>query len=104
MAAEVIWTEPALQELNDIYVYYSEHKSEIVAVKLFNTIVNAADRLGLFPEMGTTEELLKNRRKCYRSLIEGNYKVVYYVEDNNVYIALIWDCRQNPWRLIDKLK
>ena len=104
MATEVVWTEPALDELNGIYTYYSEYKSEATAVKLFNAIVDASDRLALFPEMGGIEELLKGRRKSYRSMIEGNYKIVYYIENNKVYIALVWDCRQNPLRLLDRLK
>ena len=104
MATEVVWTEPALDELNEIYTYYSEQKSESVAVNVFNAIVDAADRLALFPKMGEVVDLLSGRMKCYRSLIEGNYKIIYYEENNIVNIALIWDCRQNPLRLLDKLK
>jgi hypothetical protein len=28
-----------------------------------------------------------------------HYKVIYYVEKNVIYIATIWDCRQNPVKL-----
>lgn len=75
-----------------------------MAVNVFNAIVDAADRLALFPQMGEVVDLLSERMKCYRSLIEGNYKIIYYEENNIVNIALIWDCRQNPLRLLDKLK
>lgn len=104
MATEVVWTEPALDELNGIYTYYNEYKSEATAVKLFNAIVDASERLAIFPKMGGIEELLRDRQKCYRSMIESNYKIVYYIEKKNIYIASIWDCRQNPLRLLDRLK
>ncbi len=29
MATEVVWTEPALDELNEIYTYYSEQKANL---------------------------------------------------------------------------
>ena len=36
----------------------------------------------------------------YRSLIEGNYKIVYCLEkDKYIRIVAIFDCRQNPDKL-----
>lgn len=104
MEIEVIWTEPALDELNEIYNYIFEQRSEKAADKVSNAIVDATERLSKFPQLGGVEEQLNGREKTYRSLIEGYYKIIYYVEENNVYIALIWDCRQNPLRLLDRLR
>lgn len=104
MEIEVIWTEPALDELNEIYNYIFEQRSEKAADKVSNAIVDATERLSKFPQLGGVEEQLNGRKKTYRSLIEGYYKIIYYVEENNVYIALIWDCRQNPLRLLDRLR
>ncbi|MCD4833189.1 MAG: hypothetical protein K8R31_05275 [Bacteroidales bacterium] len=29
-------------------------------------------------------------------LVVGNYKIIYWIEDNYIKIATIFDCRQNP--------
>ena len=91
MATEVIWTEPALYELNQVYEYYRANYSESAAVKIFNRLVDAADSLLPFPNIASIEDLLKHRKEGFRSLVEGNYKIIYYVEDDTVYIATLWD-------------
>lgn len=104
MAAEVIWTEPALDELNQVYEYYRKNYSESAAVNIFNKLVDAADSLSPFPNMASVEELLKHRKECFRSLVEGNYKIIYYVVNDTIYVATLWDCRQNPIRLLDRFR
>ncbi|ELI5382506.1 type II toxin-antitoxin system RelE/ParE family toxin, partial [Vibrio parahaemolyticus] len=49
--AEIIWTEPALSDLNDIAEYIA--LENIVAAKqLVQTIVSKVERLEAFPESG----------------------------------------------------
>lgn len=54
--------------------------------------------------MASVEELLKHRKECFRSLVEGNYKIIYYVVNDTIYVATLWDCRQNPIRLLDRFR
>ena len=104
MATEVVWTEPALEDLNQVFEYYRSHYSETSAVKIFNVLVDAADSLLPFPDMAPKEELLRHRREGFRALVQGHYKIIYYIENDIVQIAMIWDCRQNPIRLIDRFR
>ena len=54
--------------------------------------------------MGLVEPLLEGRNKVYRSLvIHKLYKLVYYVDEETIYIADLWDVRRDPDRLIARL-
>ena len=44
------------------------------------------------PNLGRKDENFQHIR-AYHFLIVLTYKVYYFIEDNDVYIASIWDCR-----------
>ncbi|GHT02119.1 hypothetical protein AGMMS49525_05060 [Bacteroidia bacterium] len=70
---------------------------------MISDIRKAAERLVEQPDMAFREPLLKERSKVFRSLIVRKiYKIVYYNENNTVYIADIWDSRQDPNSLRDR--
>lgn len=60
--------------------------------------------LSTSPLAGHPELLLKNLQMNLRSLIIGKrYKLIYYFENDTVYVIAVWDCRQNPSQLTQKL-
>jgi len=48
------------------------------------------------PRKGQRELLLADRHKEYRYIVEGNYKIIYWVDLATVHIAAVFDSRQNP--------
>lgn len=80
------------------YIYNSiETKSVLAATNLFNDILDEIEILKDFPKIVPIEPALRDELKEFRSLvIRHNYKVIYYFEESTIYIAAIWDCRQNP--------
>lgn len=94
------WTTKAKKDLRDIAKYYKKEASNEVASKQTKSIKHYADLLMTNPLLGFKEPLLENEVKEYRSLIHGNYKIVYRIENGTIYINRIFDCRQDP----DKLK
>ena len=60
--------------------------------------------LKAFPNMGTIELLLEEAPLTYRYLVVKHNKILYTVEDNYIFIHLLWDCRQDPYRLIGLVK
>lgn len=32
----------------------------------------------------------------FRYLVESNFKIIYWIENNKITIASVFDCRQNP--------
>jgi len=91
----------AMQRMEEIYDYYFQF-SEVTAARIYNEILDRIELLAHFPFLGYVEQQFSYWGKFFRSLIVKNYKIIYYIEDseNTIYIATVWDCRQNP----DKLK
>ena len=62
-------------------------------------------RIAINPELAHQEPLLKHRDKLYRGLIVSKYnKLIFYVEEDIVYISDLWDMRREPSRLSRRLK
>lgn len=98
MEIVVVWSDSAIEELRSIYDYLYFQASKRVADKISNKTL----LLEQTPRIGQKEDLLTHLNKEIRYLIEGNYKIVYWIDDNIVSIATVFDCRQNPQKLKSK--
>ena len=96
MEIRVFWTETALNNLEDIFEFYKYQESTSIARKLVKEIVQATLRLQKFPYIGKKENLLADRENEYRFIVERHYKIIYWIEDNYIKIATVFDTRQNP--------
>ena len=105
MPFDVIWSELAKGDLDDLYNYYLQ-KSVDVAVRLHNGIIDESEKLAYNPEIAPFEQTIKQPSNKYRSLLvsKGRFKLVYSVEDSTVKIVCVWGCRQNPVRLRKTVK
>ena len=84
--AQVIWTEPALQDLNEIAEYIALDK--ITAAKKFvQKVFSSTDRLEQFPTIGRNSPELDNSR--YLEIIVNPCRIFYRIEKNKVYILYI---------------
>jgi toxin ParE1/3/4 len=99
MALSVFWTQTAEIQLAEIFQYYKDVASETIAKRIVVEIVDATIQLENFPETGQIEELLLKRKNEYRYIVQGNYKIIYWIDDRFVKIATVFDCRQNPKKL-----
>ncbi len=81
--AQVIWTEPALLDLNEIAEYIALDKPD-AARQLVQKIFTKTERLEAFPESGRWPPELKKSR--YREIIVDPCRIFYRVEKEKVYI------------------
>ena len=57
------------------------------------------------PYIGQIDPLFNDRTKTYRSVVvNGLNKLVYYIEDETIYIAAFWDTRTEPKEQASKVK
>ncbi len=84
--AQIKWTEPALDDLNEIAEYIALDKPS-AAKKLVKEIFKSVKRLKDFPNSGKIPEELDNSR--YREIVVGPCRVFYRVEVNIVYILYV---------------
>ena len=99
MEIKILWTQTALNNLEDIFEYYKFKASVNVARKLVKKIVSSTILIQKNPKIGRVEELLKHRKFEYRFIIVGNYKIIYWIEGNYIKIAAVFDTRQNPEKI-----
>jgi len=85
--AQIIWTEPALIDLDEIAEYIALDK-ESAAKKLVQQVFVAVERLEQFPESGRKPPEL-DAPTCYRDIIIGPCRVFYRIEESKVYILYV---------------
>jgi plasmid stabilization system protein ParE len=101
---KVILLPKALENLNKIYRFIS-NVNERAAAETYNAILDKVELLKSFPAIAPLEPLLVGCKRQLRALlVKKIYKVIYYIEGETIYISNVWDCRQNPQRLITELK
>lgn len=84
--AQVIWTEPALDGLNEI-AEYIELSNQVAAQNLVSDVFNKVERLETFPESGKVPlELIKLN---YREIVVNPCRVFYKIDSNHVYILFV---------------
>ena len=101
MGMKIFWTDQALFQLEDIFDYFKIKASVKTARKISKKLVDCTISLEKNPKLGRIEDLLINRNEEFRFLVEGNYKIAYWIDvkDNIIFIASVFDCRQNPEKL-----
>ena len=81
--AEIIWTNPALEDLNDIAEYIA--LSNLLSAKnLVKKVFEKVDRLEEFSESGKKPLELNNLN--YREVVVNPCRIFYKIENGNVFI------------------
>jgi toxin ParE1/3/4 len=97
---KIIWSDTALKQLEDLYDYYKLNASVRVARNISKTIVEASLQLNKSPLIGTKEPLLQDRKFEYRYIVvKKNYKLIYRIDSQIIFVISVFDCRQNPIKL-----
>ena len=97
---KVLWTKSALASLYNIYTYHKDNVSIAIACRIRDNIITSAGQLEEHFHIGQIEELLKDMEGGHRYIVKDNYKIIYKIHTNKVYITDVFDTRQNP----DKIK
>jgi plasmid stabilization system protein ParE len=84
---DVIWTNFAISELKNIYLYHKMVAGKTIAEKIRKSIFAATRPLSKDPLIGPVEENLIGILQRHRYIVEGNYKIIYFVDNSGVYIV-----------------
>ncbi|NJM80005.1 MAG: type II toxin-antitoxin system RelE/ParE family toxin [Flavobacterium sp.] len=91
MDFEIIWTSKSHEDILSIYNYISNKISIETAVKIIDEIYETPSKIK-YPEQFQTDEY---REDC-RRIIVRNYKILYHIKGNTIYIIRIFNTYQNP--------
>lgn len=92
------------QQVIDLLSYLKVTYGLSIASRVKRELEEKIFLLKSFPYMGTIELLLEEEPLTYRYLIVKHNKILYTVEDDYIFIHLLWDCRQDPMRLTGLIK
>ena len=93
----VIWDDDASEKLVNALEYGRYTFGERIMKKFYTRILDYEKLLQSNPGMGKKEPLLEKEPEGYRSLVvHPNYKLVYYVDGDTIYIVDLWDTRREP--------
>jgi toxin ParE1/3/4 len=100
---KVEWTDRAKKDLRKLFDYYKDDAQNVVAKSVTNHIVRQSMLLESLPLLGLVEPSLEGKKIEYRSLILGNQKIIYWIDGETVFIATLFDCRQDPLKLWNRV-
>jgi plasmid stabilization system protein ParE len=102
----VYWTRFAEEKLDNVFSYYAEKAGIRIAQRMINEIIDKSISLEVSPRIGQKESLLSKRKEQFRYLILKNYKLIYWINDQQgrIEIVNLFDCRQNPKELVNQMK
>ena len=101
--AQVIWTEPALSDLDAIGDYIALQNPD-AAASLIACIFEHVGQLGVHPESGS--KLVELKRSRYRQIVEPPCRVIYRYDDKSVFVLHVLRTERllRPARLRRKTK
>ena len=98
-------TKPAQQALEHIYDIFFEFAGKRYADEMIDRVDTRLNTLLKHPFIGHPETLLSNRSRDYRAIsINKNYRMIYYVSNDTIWIVDFWDRRNNPAKLVARIK
>ncbi|HVD97303.1 MAG TPA: type II toxin-antitoxin system RelE/ParE family toxin [Cytophagaceae bacterium] len=98
----IIWTRTARTDLRFIFDYYKYKANLFTAQKIKNACLDRVNILYQNPEAGSLDEFLEPLKENHRYLVEGNYKIIYKISSDIIFITGVFDTRQNPEKIISK--
>ena len=97
---KLVFTEQAVLSLEECleFLISTEIPSQKVR-QIRDKILAKSMKLIKNPHLGQSEEYLEHLSLSHRRVIEGNYKIIYRVESETIYITDVFDSRQDPSKM-----
>jgi len=67
--------------------------------EVIDRVLEETRTLVVWPHAGQVEIWMEGRTFVYRRLVVGNFKVIYRIEKDLIYVTDIFDGRQDPKRM-----
>ncbi len=92
---KVIWTKPALDDLDEIIGYIAKDSVDI-ALKQYERIKDTSLEIGKFPKQGRIIPELQNENIIkFREIVLTPWRMMYRIEETRILILAILDGRRN---------
>lgn len=95
---KIIWTEPALSDLQGIYDYISKD-SEYYASVFIGEILESVEKVTDFPEMGRM--VPEYQQNDIREILVQSYRIIYQLKQNQILILTVVHGRRDLTKLME---
>src|SRR4051794_582679 len=85
--AQIIWDPVAIDDLHEAAAYI-DRDSPVAARRLVERILERVEQLIEWPQSGGF--IPEDDRKIYRQLIQGNYRIIYRLQADDVLIVAVY--------------
>ena len=100
---DVLISDPAERDLDDIFMYVAEHDGVINAEKVLTALEQACTKLETFPERGNVPKELRDIGITeYREAHFKPYRIIYRIVGQTVIVYVIVDGRQDMQSLLQR--
>lgn len=100
---KIVWTEPAVEDLQELHAYIARD-SELYASGYVERIITAVERLAEYPALGRI--VPEANEENIRELVYQNYRIIYRITKNRIeMLSVIHGARDlgalspAPWEL-----
>ena len=100
---KIVWTEPAIADLESIHEYIARD-SEYYANRFIEKIIKSVEKLQKFPKIG--RRVPETTEAFVRELLFYNYRIIYKIESKRVIILTtvhggrdLGSKEQKPWEV-----
>lgn len=101
----VIWHPQAEDALDQVANYVREQFGAKRMKVFLKEVRSTTKMLSHSPNIGPIDPLFDDRPIAYRYVIINNLsKMVYYIDDDVIYIAAFWDTRCEPKKQAEQVK
>ena len=85
--AKVIWTKQALEDFQKLLEYITTD-APVAARRLGQKLIDRIEMLERHPRLGAF--LPEDDTQTYRQILQGNYRIIYRVEGDAVYLIAFY--------------
>lgn len=97
---KIKYTLEAITQIDELTSFLKLQRiSEDKIGEILDAIFTAVDSLETMEYRAQLEHYLEHRSKGYRRLVCGNYKILYYIQNDCIVIAEIFDSRRDPTKM-----
>lgn len=90
---ELIWLPEAKQDIARLHEFL-KNKSPDAASRMVDLLLNGADKLMDFPEMGKPLGDELKRHELFLAFGAGAYVIRYILTENNIVVIRVWHSRE----------
>jgi len=99
MAHKIIWSPEALRDLEGVFAYIARD-SEAIGARVIEKLLEAVDRLAIYPESGP--RIREWKKSPYRHSVVRPHRIIYRIEGDAVFIIAIVHGAQDLKKLLRK--